>query len=155
MLELLKGIQTKLAADATLKTLLGGSANVGQAQSPATRTLPCVAYQVVSLTDTLIDQTKGAADPLEAAVLFTIVAKDDSSATYAGATLCQAIADRLRALLHGGDISYAAGKTTTGLTCRSALFDGFESGPEYDPITGEWRLDTRFAFVVAQLPATG
>ena len=76
------------------------------------------------------------------AVRFSVCAADDSSAAYAGSTLCAEIGERLKALLHGADLG------GENLRCYAALWDDFETPAAYDETTAQWRCDLRFRFVV-------
>jgi hypothetical protein len=151
MKELFAAIQGLLEDDHDLVALLG-AANIGQAYSPATRKVPCVAYQMWSAPFVPVDQAKGNRDPQDMTLLFIIITGDDSSAIYGGGTLASEIAERLKALLHGADAALS-GET---LDCKAALYDDYQAPPDYDEPSAQWRLDLRFRFIARALtPAPG
>jgi hypothetical protein len=141
MKELWKAVYDTLAADSDI-TALVAAANIGQAWQPKARALPCIVYWLWSAAYEPVDQAKGNRDPQRIAVAFSVVAKDDSSLSYGASTFLSEVAEQLKATLHGADIGYAS------LKCYSALFDDWQSEPEYDADTHEWRMDLRFRFVV-------
>ncbi len=140
MKELWAAIRTKLAADSTLVAMLGGASRIGKLQSPAAETTPSVTYGGWTSVDWPLDQATENEAPSEITALFVVVARDDSSATYGGDTLCEVIAARLKTILNGAALS------NTSLHCFAAHYDGWQNPPAYDEELQEWRLDLRFRF---------
>jgi hypothetical protein len=149
MNELWRGIYERAAADAELVGLLGHSESdrrIKRGYQPESMGYPCVAYDVWSARMEPVDQARGNRAPQVITVRFTMWSPEAvAGGGQAADALLSSIAERLKEVFHGADL------TDAGLHNYASLFDDFQSPVQFDEERRAYTQSLRFRFVVKAL----
>jgi hypothetical protein len=144
MNDLWRVIYERAAGDPTLVLLLGHSESdrrIKRGYQPEPMGYPCVAYDLWSARMEPVDQAQGNRAPQVVAVRFTVWAPESVPGDgQAGDALVATIAERLKEIFHGADL------TDAQVQSYASLFDDFQSPVWFDEARRAYVGVLRFRF---------
>jgi len=142
-----RAIYERAAADEELVALLGHSESdrrIKRGYQPEPMGYPCVAYDLWSARMEPVDQAQGNRAPQVVTVRFTIWAPESApGGGQAGDALVATIAERLKEIFHGADL------TDEHVQSYASLFDDFQSPVRFDEERRAYAQALRFRFMIA------
>jgi len=149
MNQLWRAIYERAAGDAELAALLGHSEadrRIKRGYQPEPMGYPCVAYDLWSARMEPVDQVRGNRAPQAVTVRLTIWSPESlPGGEQAGDALLTTIAERLKEVFHGADL------TDSQLHSYASLFDDFQSPVEFDQERRAYVQSLRFRFVLREV----